>query len=109
MSYLMSFVENTTCLSYISAHAPGLVTLQVACEGFVISNSVVFEYKAKRAMSLPEPQPSVTENQLRVALVQRLEAIEKRLGQSDTGSIQQVIRKNYCVRLVVVAHPFPNQ
>lgn len=30
---------------YITAHEVGLVTLQVACEGFVISNSVIFEYK----------------------------------------------------------------
>lgn len=28
-----------------TAHEVGLVTLQVACEGFVISNSVIFEYK----------------------------------------------------------------
>ena len=30
---------------FITAHEVGLVTLQVACEGFVISNSVIFEYK----------------------------------------------------------------
>jgi hypothetical protein len=29
----------------VAAHEAGLVTLQVACQGFVVSNSVIFEYK----------------------------------------------------------------
>ena len=34
-------------LFVFSGHGPGLVTLQVACEGYIISNSCVFEYKSR--------------------------------------------------------------
>ena len=40
---------------FFTAHEAGLVTLQVACEGFVISNSVIFEYK----------KPPVDENKVK--------------------------------------------
>ena len=43
-------------LLYFAAHEPGLVTLQVACEGYVISNSCVFEYKQQEKATLEEKQ-----------------------------------------------------
>lgn len=39
-----------------SAHDTGLVTLQVAVSNQIISNSVVFEYKARALPSLPSAQ-----------------------------------------------------
>lgn len=33
------------------AHEVGLVSLKVACEGFVVSNSVIFEYKERSGSS----------------------------------------------------------
>lgn len=39
INFLFSFI----------AHETGLVTLQVACEGFVISNSVFFEYRQRQS------------------------------------------------------------
>lgn len=69
-----------------SAHEAGLVTLQVACEGFVISNSVMFEYKLP-----PHEEGSATvatdtktehknnDNLLRFTLLQRLEAMDDKL------------------------------
>lgn len=38
------------------AHDTGLVTLQVAVSNQIISNSVVFEYKARALPSLPSSQ-----------------------------------------------------
>lgn len=39
-----------------AAHDTGLVTLQVAVSNQIISNSVVFEYKARALPSLPSSQ-----------------------------------------------------
>lgn len=44
----MLFFFNLLCI-FFSAHETGLVTLQVACEGFVISNSVFFEYRQRQS------------------------------------------------------------
>lgn len=38
-----------------SGHVPGLVSMQVACEGYIISNSCAFEYK-KQELSLADKQ-----------------------------------------------------
>jgi hypothetical protein len=70
--------------SFCAAHEAGLATLQVACEGFVISNSVIFEYKkpAKEAqVSACEPklERSSSDNLLKFTLLQRLEAMDDRL------------------------------
>ena len=35
-------------LYYILEHNPGLVPLQVSCDGQVVSNTVIFEYKEKQ-------------------------------------------------------------
>ena len=40
----------------LTAHEAGLVTLQMVCEGQIISNTVVFEYRARNALSLPATQ-----------------------------------------------------
>jgi hypothetical protein len=40
----------------LSAHDTGLVTLQVAFNNQIISNSVVFEYKARALPTLPSSQ-----------------------------------------------------
>lgn len=45
----------TTC-SFLLAHDTGLVTLQVAFNNQIISNSVVFEYKARALPTLPSSQ-----------------------------------------------------
>lgn len=46
----------SSCHSPFSAHDTGLVTLQVAVSNQIISNSVVFEYKARALPSLPSSQ-----------------------------------------------------
>nr|CAD7201845.1 unnamed protein product [Timema douglasi] len=63
------------------SHEVGLVTLQVACEGFVISNSVIFEYKKPpqedRSQACSEEKSN--DNMLKFTLLQRLEAVDGRL------------------------------
>lgn len=51
------------------AHAPGVASLQVACDGFVVSDSVAFEY---RKPPTAEPSPEK-------ALLDRLADVETRL------------------------------
>lgn len=51
------------------AHAPGIASLQVACDGFVVSDSVAFEY---RRAPTSEPSPER-------ALLDRLADVESRL------------------------------
>ncbi|XP_057336302.1 calmodulin-binding transcription activator 2 isoform X1 [Microplitis mediator] len=51
------------------AHAPGIASLQVACDGFVVSDSVAFEY---RRAPTTEPSPEK-------ALLDRLADVESRL------------------------------
>lgn len=68
---------------FFSAHEAGLATLQVACDGYVISNSVIFEYKLPpREEQLLAPEPKVersNDNLLKFTLLQRLEAMDDRL------------------------------
>lgn len=55
----------------------------MACDGYVISNSVIFEYKLPpREEQLQAPEPKVersTDNLLKFTLLQRLEAMDDRL------------------------------
>ncbi|XP_059615382.1 calmodulin-binding transcription activator 1 isoform X2 [Phlebotomus argentipes] len=42
-----TIVQSGVLRCYCPAHDVGLVSLQVACDGYVISNSVIFEYKSQ--------------------------------------------------------------
>nr|BAG63475.1 unnamed protein product [Homo sapiens] len=72
------------------AHDTGLVTLQVAFNNQIISNSVVFEYKARALPTLPSSQHdwlSLDDNQFRMSILERLEQMERRMAEM-TGSQQ---------------------
>jgi hypothetical protein len=66
-----------------TAHEAGLATLQVACDGFVISNTVIFEYKLPpREERVTAPEPKVepaSEGLLKFTLLHRLEAMDDKL------------------------------
>lgn len=68
---------------FLQAHEAGLATLQVASEGLVISNSVIFEYKLPPKEEQTITQEANTErpndNLLKFTLLQRLEAMDNRL------------------------------
>ncbi|XP_053705432.1 calmodulin-binding transcription activator 1 isoform X5 [Synchiropus splendidus] len=91
-----SLIQPGVLRCYCPAHDTGLVTLQVAVSNQIISNSVVFEYKARALPSLPSSQHdwlSLDDNQFRMSILERLEQMERRMAemanhqqQSSTGS-----------------------
>ncbi|KAK6319149.1 hypothetical protein J4Q44_G00103600 [Coregonus suidteri] len=69
---------------YCPAHDTGLVMLQVAMGGDVISSSVVFEYKARDLPTLPSSQHdwlSLDDTQFRMSILERLEQMEQRMAE----------------------------
>ncbi|XP_039653216.1 calmodulin-binding transcription activator 1-like isoform X7 [Perca fluviatilis] len=69
---------------YCPAHDTGLVMLQVAMGGEVISSSVVFEYKARDLPALPSSQHdwlSLDDTQFRMSILERLEQMEQRMAE----------------------------
>ena len=69
-----------------SAHGAGLVSLEVACEGRVISKSVIFEYKERAgcgpsSTSKHQTKTDLAENHWRALLLQKLEALDICIGQ----------------------------
>ncbi|KAJ7306508.1 hypothetical protein JRQ81_009863 [Phrynocephalus forsythii] len=85
-----SLIQPGVLRCYCPAHDTGLVTLQVAFNSQVISNSVVFEYKARALPTLPSSQHdwlSLDENQFRMSILERLEQMERRMAEM-TGSQQ---------------------
>ncbi|XP_073795257.1 calmodulin-binding transcription activator 1 isoform X24 [Danio rerio] len=88
-----SLIQPGVLRCYCPAHDTGLVTLQVAVSNQIISNSVVFEYKARALPSLPSSQHdwlSLDDNQFRMSILERLEQMERRMaemaGQQQQGS-----------------------
>ncbi|XP_018574381.1 calmodulin-binding transcription activator 2 isoform X1 [Anoplophora glabripennis] len=78
-----TLVQSGVLRCYCPAHEAGLATLQVACDGYVISNSVIFEYKLPpREEQVTAPEPKIersNDNLLKFTLLQRLEAMDDRL------------------------------
>lgn len=66
-----TLVQSGVLRCFCPAHEAGVVSLQVACEGFVISNSAMFEYKRRGV----QPHDSL----LRFTLSQRLDNLDSRL------------------------------
>uniref|UniRef100_A0AAY5F143 Calmodulin-binding transcription activator 1 n=1 Tax=Electrophorus electricus TaxID=8005 RepID=A0AAY5F143_ELEEL len=86
-----SLIQPGVLRCYCPAHDTGLVTLQVAVGNQIISNSVVFEYKARALPSLPSSQHdwlSLDDNQFRMSILERLEQMERRMAEM-TGQQQQ--------------------
>nr|XP_058908108.1 calmodulin-binding transcription activator 1 isoform X7 [Kogia breviceps] len=85
-----SLIQPGVLRCYCPAHDTGLVTLQVAFNNQIISNSVVFEYKARALPALPSSQHdwlSLDDNQFRMSILERLEQMERRMAEM-TGSQQ---------------------
>nr|XP_051714091.1 calmodulin-binding transcription activator 1 isoform X5 [Oryctolagus cuniculus] len=83
-----SLIQPGVLRCYCPAHDTGLVTLQVAFNNQIISNSVVFEYKARALPTLPSSQHdwlSLDDNQFRMSILERLEQMERRMAEM-TGS-----------------------
>ncbi|XP_035244506.1 calmodulin-binding transcription activator 1-like [Anguilla anguilla] len=79
-----SLIQPGVLRCYCPAHDTGLVTLQVAVSNQIISNSVVFEYKARALPALPSSQHdwlSLDDNQFRMSILERLEQMERRMAE----------------------------
>ncbi|TRY87625.1 hypothetical protein DNTS_009330 [Danionella cerebrum] len=86
-----SLIQPGVLRCYCPAHDTGLVTLQVAASSHIISNSVVFEYKARAVPALPSSQHdwlSLDDNQFRMSILERLEQMERRMAEM-AGQQQQ--------------------
>lgn len=65
---------------FCPAHEVGLATVQVACDGFVVSNSVIFEYKAPANVETAcEAGSTANDTLYRLSLYNRLEAVDDRM------------------------------
>ncbi|XP_005999870.1 calmodulin-binding transcription activator 2 isoform X2 [Latimeria chalumnae] len=87
-----SLIQSGVLRCYCPAHEAGLVTLQVARENRILSNSVLFEYRARNSMALPSTQLdwlSLDDNQFRMSILERLEQMEKRMDEMMASSQQQ--------------------
>ncbi|XP_004716196.1 calmodulin-binding transcription activator 2 isoform X6 [Echinops telfairi] len=79
-----SLVQPGVLRCYCPAHEVGLVSLQVSGREGPLSASVLFEYRARRFLSLPSTQLdwlSLDDNQFRMSILERLEQMEKRMAE----------------------------
>ncbi|XP_026177533.1 calmodulin-binding transcription activator 2 isoform X1 [Mastacembelus armatus] len=77
-----SLIQPGVLRCYCPAHEAGLVCLQVLESGGSVSSSVLFEYRARNASSLPSSQLdwlSLDDNQFRMSILERLEQMERRM------------------------------
>ncbi|CAL1269615.1 unnamed protein product [Larinioides sclopetarius] len=114
-----TLVQSGVLRCYSPAHETGLVTLQVACEGFVISNSVFFEYRQRQSTTNVKSEDwfSVEDSTLKLSLLERLEIMETKLTFSldssaaglTTNSVVQNVsdeQKSFEDRLVTLCQKF---
>ncbi|XP_037089641.1 calmodulin-binding transcription activator 2-like, partial [Pollicipes pollicipes] len=77
-------VQSGVLRCFCPAHEAGVAPLQVACEGFVISNACLFEYKRRASDQAPAsypataPFPSQDDTLVKFTLMQRVQLIESR-------------------------------
>ncbi|XP_035461220.2 calmodulin-binding transcription activator 2 isoform X3 [Scophthalmus maximus] len=79
-----SLIQPGVLRCYCPAHQAGLVCLQVLESGGSLSSSVLFEYRARNASSLPSSQLdwlSLDDNQFRMSILERLEQMERRMAE----------------------------
>lgn len=80
-----TIVQSGVLRCYCPAHEVGLVTLQVACDGYVISNSCIFEYKSPINVENSAACDGTTnisnngDSLYKFTLFNRLESIEERM------------------------------
>ncbi|XP_027132271.1 calmodulin-binding transcription activator 1 [Larimichthys crocea] len=90
-----SLIQPGVLRCYCPAHEAGLVCLQVLESGGSVSSSVLFEYRARNASSLPSSQLdwlSLDDNQFRMSILERLEQMERRMAEMaarDNNNNQQ--------------------
>ncbi|XP_055609247.1 uncharacterized protein LOC129756408 isoform X2 [Uranotaenia lowii] len=73
-----TLVQNGVLRCYCPAHEVGVVTLQVACDGYVISNTVNFEYKSPPKLET-KCEGNGNDMLYKFNLLNRLESIDEKM------------------------------
>ncbi|XP_030631841.1 calmodulin-binding transcription activator 2 [Chanos chanos] len=84
-----SLIQPGVLRCYCPAHEAGLVALHVLEDSGAVSTSVLFEYRARNASSLPSSQLdwlSLDDNQFRMSILERLEQMERRMAEMSSNS-----------------------
>lgn len=88
------FLQNNNSVGLV-----GLATLQVACDGYVISNSVIFEYKLPPNVETV-CEGSANDSLYKLSLYNRLESIDERLQiktePKDAVRLMKIISEQLC-------------
>lgn len=87
-----SLIQPGVLRCYCPAHEAGLVALRVMKDSDAVSSSVLFEYRARNAASLPSSQLdwlSLDDNQFRMSILERLEQMERRMAEMANHNQRQ--------------------
>ncbi|XP_043088584.1 calmodulin-binding transcription activator 2 [Puntigrus tetrazona] len=93
-----SLIQPGVLRCYCPAHEAGLVALHVLKDSSAVSSSVLFEYRARNASSLPSSQLdwlSLDDNQFRMSILERLEQMERRMAEMSNTSHQSQHMNHY--------------
>uniref|UniRef100_A0A672NF00 Calmodulin binding transcription activator 2 n=1 Tax=Sinocyclocheilus grahami TaxID=75366 RepID=A0A672NF00_SINGR len=93
-----SLIQPGVLRCYCPAHEAGLVALHVLKDSSAVSSSVLFEYRARNASSLPSSQLdwlSLDDNQFRMSILERLEQMERRMAEMSNNNQQNQHMNHY--------------
>ncbi|KAK2886058.1 hypothetical protein Q8A67_016895 [Cirrhinus molitorella] len=93
-----SLIQPGVLRCYCPAHEAGLVALYVLKDSSAVSSSVLFEYRARNASSLPSSQLdwlSLDDNQFRMSILERLEQMERRMAEMSNNNQQNQHMNHY--------------
>ncbi|XP_033151772.1 uncharacterized protein LOC117135565 isoform X8 [Drosophila mauritiana] len=102
-------VQEGVLRCYCPAHEAGFVTLQVACGGFLVSNSVMFEYKLSLLADAPFDATSSNDCLYKFTLLNRLSTIDEKLQvktehELTTDNTALYLEPNFEEKLVAYCH-----
>ncbi|XP_033252730.1 uncharacterized protein LOC108158726 isoform X6 [Drosophila miranda] len=102
-------VQEGVLRCYCPAHGAGFVTLQVACGGFLVSNSVLFEYKLSLLADAPFDASSSNDCLYKFTLLNRLSTIDDKLQlkteqEPTTDHTALYLEPNFEEKLVAYCH-----
>ncbi|XP_060659142.1 uncharacterized protein LOC132793325 isoform X3 [Drosophila nasuta] len=102
-------VQEGVLRCYCPAHEAGLVTLQVACGGFLVSNSAMFEYKLSLLADAPFDASSSNDCLYKFTLLNRLSTIDEKLqlkveNELATDQTALYLEPNFEEKLVAYCH-----
>ncbi|KAH8407574.1 hypothetical protein KR222_007190, partial [Zaprionus bogoriensis] len=102
-------VQEGVLRCYCPAHEAGVVTLQVACGGFLVSNAAMFEYKLSLLADAPFDASSSNDCLYKFTLLNRLSTIDEKLqlkleNELATDHTALYLEPNFEEKLVAYCH-----